>query len=358
MNILYIMSVYNVFGGTPKKTLELIKNTENKSYLYIYEKGYEEFKYLFEEAGANITEGYFGRNLFKHIKSLLEVVDHNNIQIVQTQFSMGEVLGVLIKILRPKVKLIVTFESALDPGFFKKQILNSLYKKVDAFVFISNYVQENKTKQYPILLKSYSKVIYNGTEVRKITEEDCPVIRPTSLLVVAELIKLKNIATLIDAINFIVNNMKLNDINLYIVGDGPLRDVLFNKIKSYDLSKNVFILGHQKNIGGLLAACDIFVHPSYAEGFGIAVAEAMLAQKPIIVANAGALPELIENEKTGLVIEPFDVRAWVDAIIRLIKDKELSRKISLNAKKKAEVEFSIEIYVTNYKQLYIDLLTN
>jgi glycosyltransferase involved in cell wall biosynthesis len=82
----------------------------------------------------------------------------------------------------------------------------------------------------------------------------------------------------------------------------------------------------------------------------------MIAEKPIIVANAGALPELIENEKTGLIVDPFNAEEWADAIIRLIEDKELASKLGFNAKKKAAAEFSVEKFVSNYEQLYDHLL--
>ena len=106
----------------------------------------------------------------------------------------------------------------------------------------------------------------------------------------------------------------------------------------------------------MLEQADIYVHPAYAEGFGIAVAEAMMAEKPIIVANSGALPELIENENSGLIVEPFDAKEWAHAIIRLIENKKLAKKLSVNARKKAQLEFSIDRYVNNYQDLYKSLI--
>ena len=137
MKILYLLSVYNIYGGTPKKILELIKHSQNSCYLYIYESGNDEFKHLFEDAGAKISDGYTGRNIFKHVRSLLSIIDDNNIEIVQSQFSMGEVLGYIIKILRPKVKLIIVFESTIEPNFLKKHFLNFTYRSVNMLKNIS-----------------------------------------------------------------------------------------------------------------------------------------------------------------------------------------------------------------------------
>ncbi|MDH5413256.1 MAG: glycosyltransferase family 4 protein [Flavobacteriaceae bacterium] len=358
MKILYLLSDYNIYGGTPKKILELIKHSQNSCYLYMYESGNDKFKHLFEEAGAKISDGYTGRNIFKHVRSILSIIDNNNIEIVQTQFSMGEVLGFIIKIFRPKVKLIIVFESTIEPNFFKKHILNFTYRSVNMFVYISKYVKKYKTMQFPVLTEKYSKTIYNGTEKRKIIQNNYPEIDPTStsLLSIGGLINLKNLDILIDACDILINQRKLHKINLYIVGDGPERNRLEKKIEDLGLRNNVFFLGYQKNIGALLARSNIYLHPSYAEGFGIAVAEAMMAEKPIIVAKSGALPELIENEISGLVIDPFNAEDWANAIIRLIDNKKLGKELAHKARKKAEKEFSIGKFVGDYEKLYQDLL--
>jgi glycosyltransferase involved in cell wall biosynthesis len=106
----------------------------------------------------------------------------------------------------------------------------------------------------------------------------------------------------------------------------------------------------------MLNQCDVFVHPAYAEGFGIVIPEAMMAEKPIIVSNAGALPELIENEKTGLVVDPHNAQAWADAILSIIDNKEFAKGLALKARLKAEADFTISKYVENYRELYTKLI--
>ncbi len=93
------------------------------------------------------------------------------------------------------------------------------------------------------------------------------------------------------------------------------------------------------------------------QGFGIVIPEAMLAAKPIIASNAGALPELIEHGKTGLIVDPYSPQEWADAIIKLKQNKQLSNSLSFNAKTKAEHIFTIENYVKNYEILYNELIS-
>ena len=111
-----------------------------------------------------------------------------------------------------------------------------------------------------------------------------------------------------------------------------------------------------KNVGDLYKRTDIFVHPCYVEGFGIAVAEAMVEEKPIIVSNAGALPELIAHEKTGLLVAPFNAEAWADAIISLIENPLFAKDMAKNAKKVAEKKFAVSEFVNGYNNFYKRLI--
>ena len=127
---------------------------------------------------------------------------------------------------------------------------------------------------------------------------------------------------------------------------------------NYKLNNNIFFLGYQRNIGGLLRSCDVFTHPCYSEAFGIVIAEAMLAKKPIIVSNAGALPELIENNKTGLTVDASNPDAWADSVQKLIANSKLCEQLSQSAYEKAKHSFSIDLFVSNYRKLYQSVLND
>ncbi|WP_456374681.1 glycosyltransferase, partial [Methanocaldococcus sp.] len=273
MKILYIIPSYNIYGGTPKKTLDLLQSFKKDSALYVYNNSYREFRNLFQESEALIYEGYYGRNIYLHIKKLLEIIDKCNIDIIQTQFTTGEILGAILKRLRPKLKLIITFESSLQPYIIKKYLVSICYKYVDTFVYISKYVEKEKRQQFSILKNKPSKIIYNGSNKRvAIKENEFEILYP-SLVDIAGLIKIKNISILINAIDIIQTETGKN-IHLYIVGDGPERLTLEAEIKQKKLTEFVHLLGYQENVGELLEKSDIFVHPCYMEGFGISVVEA------------------------------------------------------------------------------------
>ena len=355
MKILYILPSYNISGGTPKKTLDLMKSLKKNCCLYVYKNDFSEHKKLFQQTHASIYEGNFDRNIFAHIKILLNIIDNEKVDIVQTQFSFGEIIGYFIKLLRPHVKLIVAFVGPFKPQGVRRIILKSVYKKVDMFVFVSNYVMNEKCKQFPVLLNKHSRIIYNGVQEFRSNDDCYPKFKPFSLYSTSGLVDWKNLDILIESIK-ILKDEHDKAINLYISGDGPERGKIEEKIKQYNLHEQVFLLGYQNNIGALLEQADIYVHPAYAEGFGIAVAESMIAGKPIIVSDAGALPELIENNKCGFVVNAFNANSWVEAILALFEDKELASEFGRNAKRRAQRKFSLSRYVCEYNSLYKSLL--
>ena len=356
MRILYILSSYNIYGGTPKKTLDLMKHFRERSSLYVYDNSYSEFKELFQATGGNVYEGFHGWNIIKHLRDIIKIVDQNKISIVQTQFSMGETLGLLLKFFRPQIKLMVAFVGPFSPTGFKKWMANKVYKKTDAFVFISKYVKSEKIRQFPVLENRFGKIIFNGTEKRVNDGSETVDLQSISLLDIAGLIGWKNIQVAVKALDILINIQGLRNIFFYVAGEGPMRKELENMITKFNLNDHIFLLGYQKNVGALIDACDIFVHPAYAEGFGIAVAEAMMAEKPIIVANAGALPELIEHEKSGLVIDPFDPQKWADAVVTLLDNQDYAKNLAQNAKARAMADFSREKFVTGYNNFYESLV--
>lgn len=351
------MSSYNVYGGTPKKTLDLMRYFGENSVLYVYNNVFREFKGMFDSTRAKVFEGFYGWNLMKHLRTLLLIIDEEGIDIVQTQFSLGETLGYLIKLFRPKINVIVCFVGSKKPIFFKSILASVFYRQMDAFVFISKYVRAEKIKQFPSLTRKRTDLIYNGAELRKDYGGNEIELKKHSILDVAGLTDLKNLEIVIRALKVLIEKRGRKDIYFYIAGDGPKRSDLEALIKSLGLQNNVVLLGYQPNVGFLLYSCDIFVHPSYAEGFGIVVAEAMLAEKPIIVSAAGALPELIQHEYSGLVIDPFDEVKWAEALLQLLDNPDYCKYLAYNAKLKAETEFSIKQFASQYNELYMSLVS-
>lgn len=145
------------------------------------------------------------------------------------------------------------------------------------------------------------------------------------------------------------------DVVLNIAGDGHSRKFLEDYAFLSGLSGQVRFLDWlgQEQLGEILKADCILIVPSLlGEAFGLIAAEAAMAGAAIIVSRIGALPEIIENEVSGLVVTPGDSFALADAIQRLLADAKLRLSLGKAAKTRAENLFSFDKSVSAYDLLY------
>ena len=103
---------------------------------------------------------------------------------------------------------------------------------------------------------------------------------------------------------------------------------------------------------------DIFILPSYSEGFPIAMLEAMAAGLPIIATSVGAIPEVIEDGKNGFLIKTGDYHALAEKILILAKDKKLRQKMGKNNIEKIRKQYGEEVVIKKLNNVYEKLLGN
>lgn len=151
-------------------------------------------------------------------------------------------------------------------------------------------------------------------------------IKPTDILVlsVGELQKRKNHEVIIKAL------AKINNPNIkYIIcGQGVLENYLLKLSKSLNLQNQVFLLGYRQDIQEIMAASDIFAHPSIREGLGLASLEAMTAALPLITSNIQGVPDYVENGVTGYMCDPRDVDTFAKNMNILVCDESLRKTIA------------------------------
>jgi glycosyltransferase involved in cell wall biosynthesis len=116
-----------------------------------------------------------------------------------------------------------------------------------------------------------------------------------------------------------------------IIGGGQEEDHLRHLIKDNELEEHVFLLGNIEDAAEYLKAADIFILASRSEAMPYAIIEACIAGLPIIATAVGGIPEVIENEVSGILIPPLDDNALAKAIVRLSTDPALQQRLSAGA---------------------------
>jgi glycosyltransferase involved in cell wall biosynthesis len=142
-----------------------------------------------------------------------------------------------------------------------------------------------------------------------------------------------------------------------IVGDGPERDRLIGRSAELGLSGIVSFLGHRDDVPALLAGAGIFVLPSRSEAFPNALLEAMAAGLAIVATRVGGIPELIDDEQTGLLVPPDRPGALADRIGRLLAQPTVGMRLGEAARLAVATRYSFERMVGAFEALYLTELT-
>lgn len=147
-------------------------------------------------------------------------------------------------------------------------------------------------------------------------------------------------------------------VHLVIVGDGPERARLTERIQALGLEARVTLIGQRDDAEALLRRFDVYVCASIAEGIALTVLEAMATGLPVIATAVGGNPELVADGETGVLVTPRAPDTLAAALACLLADPERARAMGQAGRRRVEAEFSVASMVAGYCALYDDLLAN
>ncbi|MCX7157217.1 MAG: glycosyltransferase family 4 protein [Rhodocyclales bacterium] len=143
------------------------------------------------------------------------------------------------------------------------------------------------------------------------------------------------------------------DLHLLIVGEGPMRGPIEEKIAALGMVSRVTLAGQRSDPEHWLQAMDVFCLPSYAnEGVPQAVLQAMLCGLPIVTTPVGAILEAVTHGETALVVPPKDAAALAAAIARLLDDSTLVARLGEAARRVASADFSREAMLDRMETIF------
>ncbi len=121
-----------------------------------------------------------------------------------------------------------------------------------------------------------------------------------------------------------------------------------------ELAARVHWAGHRDDVPALLAACDIVVQPSHWEGFGLVLVEAMAARRPVVATAVSAIPEVIRDGETGLLVPPHNPDALAGALLQLCGDPERRARLGAAGAARVQTHFTAERMVRETLAVYAD----
>jgi glycosyltransferase involved in cell wall biosynthesis len=144
---------------------------------------------------------------------------------------------------------------------------------------------------------------------------------------------------------------------ILIVGDGPWRTRLERQASELGLAESVRFTGGLADVRGSLAAMDVFVLPSRAEGMSNALLEAMAAGRPVVATAVGGTREVFDGDRTGVLVPPGDARALAAEVLRLLTDREQAARLAAAAQRWIAEKFSMSASIGRLEALYEDRLS-
>jgi glycosyltransferase involved in cell wall biosynthesis len=165
----------------------------------------------------------------------------------------------------------------------------------------------------------------------------------------------KNLSTLLNA--FACAMVEDPSLILLLVGEGPLENELVRKVSELKIKDKVIFSGVRHDIGDILSSFDIFVLPSFLEGFSIALLEAMACSRAIVCSNIPQNCELVVHNQEGLLVNPTDHEAMRSAILLLCNDDKLRQNLGCNAKIKAS-RYDEDLIFSRFVEQYETLTRN
>ncbi|MEX1190261.1 MAG: glycosyltransferase [Bacteroidia bacterium] len=245
------------------------------------------------------------------------------------------------------------FDSPANP--IMKSMLQYSFRKADAISVLSEVTRKEIKK----LTNKHVNLIPFGVDTNKFNprkrDDDKKIVRIGTIRTLSEKYGLE---FLIKA--FANAYAQHPEIRLEIVGDGPQKQMLNELCENLNISDVVTFHGYvnqntdfEKYIA-LLQSFDIFAILSIldSETFGVAAVEASACGIPVVATNVGGLPEVIDDEKTGLIVPPKNAEATSEAFIRLIKDKSLREKLGAGGLAKASSMYNWKFNIQQMVDLY------
>jgi len=349
--IFYLATSLNI-GGTETFLAQLAGRLRGKydiSIGYIKEKG---------AVGAQLEEQGFRLHHLPGFRSLFLHLKKERYDMVQTFLYRAHIMGRVCGTLAG-VPVIVSTQQAVD---IWKNAWLSLGDRFTAplcrLIITNSRAAEDSLARREKISRAKMRVVYNGiNHERFVTAQSKEAVRaelclPPDITVIACVMRL-HYDKGVDFLPEIAAS--LPGVLFLIIGDGPERPALEQKIAGLRLAERFVLLGWRQDIARLLKSADIFLLPSREESFPQAVLEAMAMGLPVVATEVGGVRELVENEATGFVVQRGDIAGFVQALARLSGDRSLRASMGQASFERSKF-FSEDRMVAEMDGLYSTLL--
>ncbi len=283
-----------------------------------------------------------------------EIAQKEELEILHVHYAIPHSTSAYLakKLLNDSVKVVSTLHGTdvqlvgLDPSY--KSITKFSIEKADSVTAVSEFLSTSTKEQFGIT--NDIAVIYNFVDPSRYRTES------HQGKIITHVSNFREIKRIPDVIDTFCKISALEPAHLYLVGDGPEIPLAEEMVKKCKIEDKATFFGNIRSVEDILAKTDIFLLPSEMESFGLAALEAMASSVPVIAANVGGLPEVIDHQENGFLCELGDTDTMAEYAVDLLRDESYRKKIGRKAREKVEKCFTPDIIVPQYEEHYKSIL--
>ena len=290
------------------------------------------------------------------IKSLLNFIKENNIDLIHVSWTKDLFLAVLLKKLsRRNIKIIYYRQMKITRR--KHDIYHKfIYMNIDLVMTITNNLRKECLECLPVSSDKI-KILKYGIKESDKTADKSKIYHKLSIDenkftigVFSRIEEQKGQHLVVEALNLLYNK----NIQLLIVGhcmDEDYKKNLIAAINRYKLDQKIFFVPFVDNPRDIMEVIDLVVLPTYEETFGLVVAESMMCSTPVIGSNSGGVPEIINDNVNGLLFKSRSSSSLAEKIYSIVESKELSDMLIKNAEVFIRKEYDYDKHFINFKNI-------
>lgn len=302
---------------------------------------------LFSDIGAPYT--------IQSASKMVEIVNKFNIDIIHSHYAIPHAVASYLAKLNTPVKTVVTLHGSdthtLGHDASYQSIVSQALQNTDALTAVSSYLAKESEIVFD-LPEDNINVIYNFINPNEFSPDKKS--HTKNIVQASNFRPIKQVPYLIEIFSEITNEFP--EWRLQLIGYGPEYPICQRLVRELKISDKVDFLGVRKDVPKLLAQASILASTSKIESFGLTIAESMSCETPIFAPNVGGIPEVCKHNENGLLFDPGNKTDACDKLILLMEDDKLRADLGKKGRKRIINEFSPEIIVKKYEDLYFKLL--
>ncbi len=368
-----ILATVTDFGGAEKVVLSLINNINTEFFelvpiIFTVPSMQDNifFKHL-DKSGQKYYSIFVNGYRIKYLNPLVNIIEayrvlrRHNFDLIHSHGYRADIIGVLLSKMMG-LPLISTCH-----GFISNDMHLTIYNRLDRFIlrFARKIIAVSDGIEKELITSGIkgTRVLtiqnaVNGSYGSETFEKNKQARRQEYNLsekdfvigYVGRLSEEKGVRYLIEAVSML--NESEVPVNLLVIGEGPQRKALEDFAKKQAIEHMVFFVGFQNNIESWLPAIDVFVLPSMTEGTPMSLLEAMAMGIPVVASAVGGVPQVVDSEKTGILVSPGKPRDIEQAIQLLYKNVDLRKRFSEEAQNKIKSNYNVEDWIKKIENEY------